>query len=140
MTQAALKRAVELLNREYIRAYNSGQLEKVIDFFADDAVTLSPDQAPVIGRKALRRYYEDAFKRETTRSLALASLRREATGDLLCDAGQWTQPPPATGGTPAPLTGYYFSAYRRIKGEWKAVITTFNFLEAPAPDPEPAKK
>jgi len=53
MVQDRIKATIERLNREYSQVYNAGQLEKVLDFFAEDAVTLSPGQAPVRGPDAV---------------------------------------------------------------------------------------
>jgi len=55
---ADIRCTIERLSLEYTRVYNAGQLDKILDFFAEDAMTLSPDQEPVRGREALRRYYE----------------------------------------------------------------------------------
>jgi len=140
MTESDPKQIIGRICREYAEAYNSGQLERVLDFFADDAVTLPPDQAPVIGRAALREHYEQAFLREVKRELSFASLRVESSGDLLCDAGQWWQSASTPDGKISPATGYYVSALRQIRGRWKFVATTFNLLQAPAPVPDPAKK
>jgi len=58
--QEDIRSTSERLNCEYTRMYNAGQLDKILDFFAEDAMTLSPDQEPGDG-EALRRYYEEAF-------------------------------------------------------------------------------
>jgi len=138
MAQDRMKATIEQLNREYTRVYNAGQLDKVLDFFADDAITLSPEQAPVRGRDALRRYYREAFKREPNRHLALTSILVTVSGDILYDAGQWTQSLPTPDGKSQLSTGYYLGVYRRIKGKWKVVANTFN-LHHPLP-PAQTKK
>ncbi len=105
---ADIRSTIERLNLEYTRVYNAGQLDKILDFFAEDAMTLSPDQEPVRGREALRRYYEAAFKREPHPDLVVTSIRSEQSGDLL---------------------GYYLSIYKKIGGGWKTVTSTFNLLQ-----------
>jgi len=42
--QEDIRSTSERLNCEYTRMYNAGQLDKILDFFAEDAMTLSPDQ------------------------------------------------------------------------------------------------
>jgi ketosteroid isomerase-like protein len=133
ISRAALKRAVDRLNRGYAAAYNRGRLDRVLDFFAGDAVTLPPDGKPVRGRAALRRHLREAFRREGRRCLALVSLRRESSGGVLCDGGRWRNSVRSPDGKSVSTSGYYLTAYRRSGGTWKAAITTFNLLRAPAP-------
>src|SRR5437899_5222950 len=95
---ADIRSTIERLNLEYTRVYNAGQLDKILDFFAEDAMTLSPDQEPVRGREALRRYYEAAFKREPHPDLVVTSIRSEQSGDLLYESGRWTQSLPMPDG------------------------------------------
>ncbi len=140
MAQDRMKAMIERLNREYTQVYNAGQLDKVLDFFADDAITLSPEQAPVRGRDALRRYYQEGFKREPRRDLALTSIRVEALGDVLYDAGQWTNSLPTPDGKSESSSGYYLGVYRKIKGKWKVVANSFNVHQPLAPAPVPKNR
>ena len=138
-TQEDIPSTIERLNREYTRMYNAGQLDKILDFFAEDAMTLSPDQEPVRGREALRRYYEAAFKREPHPDLVVTSIRSEQSGDLLYESGRWTQSLPMPDGKSQQFTGYYLSIYKKIGGGWKTVTSTFNLLQA-LPARPPAQK
>ncbi len=113
---ADIRSTIERLNLEYTRVYNAGQLDKILDFFAEDAMTLSPDQEPVRGREALRRYYEAAFKREPHPDLVVTSIRSEQSGDLLYESGRWTQSLPMPDGKSQQFTGYYLSIYKKIGG------------------------
>src|SRR5207247_9160405 len=88
---ADIRSTMERLNLEYTRVYNAGQLDKILDFFADDAMTLSPDQEPVRGREALRRYYEAAFKREPHPDLVVTAICSEPSGDLVEQSVRWTK-------------------------------------------------
>ena len=118
---APVDRDIQRLNDDYCAAYNAGDLEKVMAFFAEDAITLSPDQVPVRGREAHRKYMAAGFARESKRKLTLTSIRSQRVGDLCCDAGEWTQTFGALG-----AKGYYLTVYRREQGGWKVVTTTFN--------------
>jgi len=136
---ADIRSTIERLNLEYTRVYNAGQLDKILDFFAEDAMTLSPDQEPVRGREALRRYYEAAFKREPHPDLVVTSIRSEQSGDLLYESGRWTQSLPMPDGKSQQFTGYYLSIYKKIVSGWKTVTSTFNLLQA-LPARPPAQK
>ncbi len=109
------------LNDGYCAAYNSGDVGKLLAFLAEDAMTLSPDQPPVRGREAHRKYFEAALAREPQRRLTLTSIRSQRAGELCYDAGEWTQVLGAMG-----AKGYYLTVYRREGNAWKAVVTTFN--------------
>lgn len=139
-TEEDIRSTIDRLNREYTRVYNAGQLDKILDFFAEDAMTLSPDQEPVRGREALRRYYEEGFKREPHRDLVLTSLRSEQSGDLLYDSGRWTQALPMPDGKSQQFAGYYLGVYKKIGGGWRIVTNTFNLLQALPVPPPPAQK
>lgn len=112
---------IQRLNDTYCAAYNAGDVEKLLAFLAEDAMTLSPDQAPVRGREAHRKYFEAAFVREGKRELKLSSIRSARSGDLLYDGGEWAQTFGAMG-----AKGYYLTIYRREQDGWKAAMTTFN--------------
>ncbi len=117
---------VQRLNDAYCAAYNAGDLEKVLGFFAEDALTLSPDQAPVQGREAHRQYLAAGLAREVQRKLTLRSLRHQRFGDLLYDGGEWTNTVSAPGSPARSLSGYYLTVYRRAPGGWKILASTFN--------------
>jgi len=138
--QDRIRTTIERLNREYTQAYNAGDLGKVLGFFADNSITLSPDQAPVRGRAALRRYYQEAFKREPNRDLALTSIHVEASGDMAYDAGQWTNSLLMPDGKSQAFTGYYLGVYRKVEGKWKVVTNTFNWYQPLTPAPAGNKK
>ncbi len=140
MAQDRMKATIERLNREYTQVYNAGQLDKVLEFFADDAITLSPDQAPVRGRGALRRYYQEVFKREPNQDLVLTSIRVGASGDTLYDGGQWTQSLPTPDGKSQAFSGYYLAVYRKIKGQWKVMANSFNVHGPLMPTPVQKKR
>src|SRR5262245_32258838 len=80
---------IEAINRDYCAAYNAGDVEKLLAFLTDDAITLSPDQAPVQGRAAHRGYFDAGIRREARRRLSLESVRSERYGERLYDAGHW---------------------------------------------------
>lgn len=118
---------IQRLNDTYCAAYNAGDVEKLLAFLAEDAITLSPDQAPVRGREAHRRYFAAGLAREVKRRLTLTSIRHQRAGELLYDAGEWGNVVTSPGSPSATsLSGYYLTVYRREAGGWKAVVTTFN--------------
>lgn len=120
---------VPRLNDAYCAAYNAGEVEKLLAFLAEDALTLSPDQAPVRGREAHRKYFAAGLARELKRKLTLRSIRSQRSGELLYDAGEWTNTVTSADGAARSSSGYYLTVYRREQGGWKAVVTTFNLKQ-----------
>ena len=117
---------IEAVNRDYCAAYNPGDIDALLHFLTDDAMTLSPDQAPVCGRTAHRDYFDAALRREPQRQLTLTTIRSEHIGDVLYDAGTWTNTVTAADGSQQSARGYYLGVYRREQGSWKVLATTFN--------------
>ena len=116
---------IQRLNDEYCAAYNAGDMEKLLAFLAEDALTLSPDQAPVRGGEAHRKYFAAGLARELKRKLTLTSIRSQRSGDL-SDAGEWANTVTSADGVAHSSSGYYLTVYRREQDGWKALITTFN--------------
>jgi uncharacterized protein (TIGR02246 family) len=113
---------------DYCAAYNSGEVELVLAFMTEDAISLSPDQPPVRGLEAHRRFIEAAFARESKRKLNLKSIQSERVGDVLYDCGEWSNTfSSGDGATPRSSSGFYLTVYRQERGAWKFLATTFNF-------------
>jgi ketosteroid isomerase-like protein len=128
---AAVDPDLQRLLEDYCAAYNAGETDKVLAHLAEDALTLSPDQAPVRGREAHRKYFEAGFAREPKRMLTLTSIRSQGFGDLLYDAGEWANTVGESPGSPKSpgsrsSSGYYLTVFRREKNVWKVLATTFN--------------
>ena len=117
---------IQRLNDDYCAAYNAGDIRKLLAFLADDVITLSPDQGPVRGHEAHRKYFEAALGRESVRKLALRSIRSQRSGEILYDSGEWTNTIGISAGAQT-ISGFYLTVYRQEQGAWKASVLTFNF-------------
>ena len=126
MAKDSAEVVVSRINHDYCEAYNAGNVDKLLNFFADDALTLSPGQDPIRGREAHRRDFEEAFRRETQRDLALSTLSAEESGGVLVAAGTWSNSVPAGDGTRQKASGYYLSVFHKINGQWRIAVSTFN--------------
>jgi steroid delta-isomerase-like uncharacterized protein len=95
----------QLLNR-YVELYNAGDLDGVIDLYADDAVQNMPDGS-FEGRSAIRARLAQELAGFTDVNHTVRSFVEQ--GDLFCDewtfAGTHTQPFPLPDGTELPPTG-----------------------------------
>jgi uncharacterized protein (TIGR02246 family) len=56
-------RAVRAVAAGIIEADNARDIDRVLGFYAEDAVLMPPGESPVTGREAIRPRYEDLFAR-----------------------------------------------------------------------------
>lgn len=50
------------LIQKWVEAFNEGNAEKISEFYLDDAINHQVTQDPVIGKRAIRKMFEDEFK------------------------------------------------------------------------------
>lgn len=54
---AAVEAAVDSLRESFLKAYNAGEADQLVALYAEDAVVLPADAAPVDGRDSIRAYF-----------------------------------------------------------------------------------
>ncbi len=81
------KSTVAKLDEAWLDAYKTADFDRLAALYAEDAVLMPTFSEPVQGRKAIREFFADDFKYVPKRSIALKSLRVEASGILLIDSG-----------------------------------------------------
>lgn len=103
-----------------IAADNAGDLERVLGYYADDAMLLPPNEEPIRGKAAIRPRYEGLFQ----------AFLPEIVGDIdeLQVAGEWAfvrgrnrgRLTPRAGGEPRTLNDVYLMLLRRDEGgSWR---------------------
>ena len=55
------RRALMATSREWAQAAASGDLERIVSYWADDAIVLPPDQPAVVGKEAIREYVREGL-------------------------------------------------------------------------------
>ena len=109
-------------SREWSKAAESGNMDAVLGYFADDAVLLSEGQPPVRGREALRSYLADAAKIPGFR-ISWEPIEAKVSGDMgyLLERTQVTMTGPE--GTPVTQHLQAVTIWRRQPdGSWKNVV------------------
>lgn len=71
--------SVELI-REWVETFNAGDVDALIDFYAEDAVNHQVVTEPLVGRDAIRKLFEVEFARATM----------VCNIENIHDAGEWT--------------------------------------------------
>lgn len=79
-------RSVESVIRGLIQADNASDIDRIAAFYAEDAVLMPPEGAPVHGRKEIRERYRRGFERFKL-SVELRSEETRVAGDWAFDRG-----------------------------------------------------
>jgi uncharacterized protein (TIGR02246 family) len=122
--------AIRVVSSEIIAADNTGDAAAVIRFYADDAVLLPPNGAPVVGKDAIRARYEEGF-RHFRFMISSTSEEIHVFGDWAFDRG-------ITEGKTIPKTSeppkqihdkYVMILHREPSGAWKIARLIWNAAE-----------
>lgn len=113
-------------------AYQAEDLERTVNFYADNAISQPPGFRTDVGKGAIRASYQAFFDTyELKRDFKLAGIKIE--GDTATRFGEWTQVlTPNAGGDPITEVGRCVVGFQKIDGEWKVVWEIWNTYE-PAP-------
>lgn len=109
-------------SREWSKAAQAGDLDKVASYFADDAVIISAGEQPVRGRAAIRAYLAEASQIPGFR-IRWEPLEGKVSGDMgyLLERTQITMDGPQR--TPVVQTLQAVTVWRRMPdGSWKNVV------------------
>jgi ketosteroid isomerase-like protein len=114
------------IEEEWGAAIAAGNFEKVLSFYADNAILMPPNQALLIGKESIREFMQtqpDQFIMEysgTTEDV-------QVSGDLAFTRGTQTQTLiPKSGGDTLTAKGNWLCIYRiQPDGTWKCIINTW---------------
>jgi ketosteroid isomerase-like protein len=116
----------------YEEAFQAGDVDQLIKFYAPDAISLPPGFPASVGREAIEadlRWFFDEFELE--RDFALVDY--EIAGNYATRLGEWTQTlTPRAGGDPIVETGRCIVGFEKMRGRWKVVWEIWNTYEPPA--------
>jgi uncharacterized protein (TIGR02246 family) len=114
------RRAIQAAVGRYVDASNKGDVETLTSLYADDAVLLPPDHAPVEGRKAI----EEFWRQGTDQGLRVTTLRLEVAGDVGYLIGRYNLP--ATVKEEADSGKYVMCLKQQPDGAWKLTADIWN--------------
>jgi ketosteroid isomerase-like protein len=124
----------------WIDAYNSGDADKIVAGYTDDAILMPPDAPAATGHEAIKQYIVTSMAESKTAgaTMALDSDTIGVSGDLAWHSGTFH-----VNGPNGPLgTGKYLEIWHQDKGNWLMIRDTWNMdapAVAPAPPPPPPK-
>lgn len=110
---------------QFEAAVSAGDVDRLVGFYADDAVVLPPNEPMVSGSAAIRAFFERLVPMNPT--INLTSERIVQSGDLAYDVGHYTFAFTPPGAERMTDRGKYLVVWRRMpNGEWKTVADAFN--------------
>jgi uncharacterized protein (TIGR02246 family) len=122
------------LSKQFGVAMKARDAAKVASFYAEDAVTMSPNEQPVKGRNAIEADLRKMFQNFPDAEVTGTPIASEIAGDLGYVHGQFV-----TVGKTGQFKGHYVEVWKRVNGEWKILYDIWNRSDPPpaAPTPPP---
>lgn len=131
-TQADSAAQVEQFRKTVLaaeEAFQSGDADRALAFYADDAISNPPGFPPVVGKAALKANlvaFFDAYS--MSRKFQLVAV--DVSGDYATRQGEWTNTlTPKAGGKPITETGRCVLGWKKVNGEWKVAWDIWNTYE-----------
>jgi uncharacterized protein (TIGR02246 family) len=104
---------------ELIQADNAGDLEKLISYYAEDAILIPSGRSDIIGKNAIRENYRNLF--------AISGFQLKAQANEIIESGEWTVIRGNTSGamiskkdsTSASVDDKFLMMLKKQSGSWK---------------------
>jgi uncharacterized protein (TIGR02246 family) len=99
--------------------------------FTRDAVMVTPDGPPIIGRQAIQKWFTDLYhwwhpKNHIEHTEGTAVHLIGTAGNELWATGEWSETGQGKNGEPIPIKGYWACIYVREGDDWKIRLSAGN--------------
>ena len=117
------------------KAVADGDLDKIMTFYADDAVLMPTAEPIVVGKAAIREEWHHILSiPDFQNKSALTKIDVSQSGDLAYSMGTYLSTMQGENGQPVTEPGKWLSVWRRqADGSWLIVADTYN-TDIPPPD------
>ena len=138
---AAEETAIRAGEAEWAKAAAAKDVEKVVSFYADDAVLLEPNEPIADSRTAIRASWTRmAAVPDLAITWAPDKVNIAKSGDVAYDYGSYSLSHAGPAGKKVEDRGKFATVWKKqADGGWKVVLDVFNTSQ-PAPQPAAAKK
>jgi len=110
------------LSQQWTELWNSGQIDKVVDLYAKDALYLPARHDPIHGRSNIRKFLLGPMQQGAT-DFALEISFIQRAGDLAYDVGRYSINLPQPDGTKKRDQGRYLVVWQRqAAGDWRMLV------------------
>jgi uncharacterized protein (TIGR02246 family) len=124
---------IERLGQQWEEAANTGQVERLMEVYAPDAVILPPGGPIIEGSETIRELFRQEFERFDTK-IAFTTTEIEVEGDMAYRRGRyvWRGTPRGTG-QPLETRNKFLEIWKRQPdGTWRIAVDMWNPAESPA--------
>ena len=134
----AEEQAIRALSQEWLAAERNRDANAVVEYFADDAVTVYGGRVQA-GRDAIRKYREEEYARvakerpDYAPSWETVTVGVAQAGDMAYEAGTYDD---AWNGGKNHERGHFLTVWRKVGGQWKVARD----MAVPEPAPAVARK
>ena len=124
---AATAAAIDSLNKAFVAAVAARDTVAVVNFYASDAQVLPAGMPRADGHEAIRALWVGFLQMpglefNITSSHPIIS----QAGDMVIDVGSYAMKFTDSKGKPMEDVGKYVTVLKKVDGEWKIVVDTFN--------------
>ncbi len=127
------RREIERLGRQWEEAANTGQVERLMEVYAPDAVILPPGGPIIEGSETIRELFRQEFERFDTK-IAFTTQEIEIEGYMAFRRGRyvWRGTPRGSGQTIETTNKFLEVWKRQPDGSWRLAVDMWNPAESPA--------
>jgi uncharacterized protein (TIGR02246 family) len=118
--------AIRALSRAWLAADEARNVEGAVSFYAEDAVELASNTPIVVGREAIRSWYQ-SWLPDTNSSITFATstVNISEAGDLAYERGTYRFVTSTSSGRDEDI-GKYLTVWKKVAGEWKVAADMAN--------------
>ena len=125
--QAAITDAVDAITPAFAAAVAAKDTNAIGAMYADDAHMLAPNMPRVDGKDAIRHSWAEFMSTPGVELVPEANTRIVSeAGDMVVELGTYLFKGQDAGGKPMIDHGKYVTVYRKVGGEWKIAVDTYN--------------
>ena len=123
----AMTEVIQNINDEFDTASNAGDIDKVVSLFTDDAVRIPAAGPALVGKEAIRDWFQQVFDRYTLKQKNVL-VDFKVSGELLFYRGTYTTTnTPKEGGEPLQLNGdFVVIMQKQSDGSWRTICNSWS--------------
>lgn len=113
-------------SQEWDRLFNSGDGAKLAALYAEDAISMPPNNATIQGRRAIQADFESFFANNVARHETILDAMHQEGNLAIEEARYRLTYKPRAGGVEIVESGRHLECRRKIDGKWRIVVEIWN--------------